>query len=277
MGARRLYGLDALRGIAAFVVALHHLSIQAGQGGIPILPFLAVDFFFVISGFVMARTYEARLQSGALSTVAFVGVRYRRLFLPLAIGTTFGLLWTLSANRPSVQMAEAYMLALAFLPAFWLPRAFVFNTPAWSLFLEIVSNALHGAIFAKLSDRATAALLCINALAFAAMLSIGLGYWGEGLWQILSCLPRELAFYLGGILLFRTWGDAPFTGIKGRWALWIGAVSYPLYATHVPVMHLAGMAGMSPLSAFTSALLVAVAITLLGDLMKRTRPVPVAA
>ncbi|RWH17217.1 acyltransferase family protein, partial [Mesorhizobium sp.] len=84
MGGARLYGLDALRGVAALAVALHHFAHAYHLPPLPINPFLAVDLFFILSGFVMARTYEGRLRNG-LTTVRFIGLRYRRLFMPLAI------------------------------------------------------------------------------------------------------------------------------------------------------------------------------------------------
>ncbi|RWD64150.1 MAG: acyltransferase, partial [Mesorhizobium sp.] len=72
----RLYGLDALRGVAAVAVALQHLMRIYHLPEAPLNPFLAVDLFFILSGFVMARTYEDRLRRG-LSAVGFIGLRYR--------------------------------------------------------------------------------------------------------------------------------------------------------------------------------------------------------
>ena len=53
--------LDFLRGVAAIAVFMHHWGIWSsanlfGQG------FFAVDFFFVLSGFVIAYAYDSRLQ-----------------------------------------------------------------------------------------------------------------------------------------------------------------------------------------------------------------------
>src|SRR5690348_12833235 len=96
---KRLNGLDALRGVAALVVAFHHLSVISVSRGLGELPFLAVDLFFVISGFVMARTYEERLQT-TLSTPRFILLRYKRLWLPLAIGTMLGMIALKVAHFP---------------------------------------------------------------------------------------------------------------------------------------------------------------------------------
>lgn len=309
---KRLHGLDALRGIASLVVAFHHLAIIAGRPGIPLLPFFAVDLFFVLSGFVMARTYEARLGNG-LSVTGFVGLRYRRLFLPVAIGTTLGLGWRLATGTPpTADLAAAFALALAFLPAFWLANAFLFNVPAWSLFLEVAANGLHGLIFARLSAGGLRFAWAACALVFVGLLGIDLGRWGAGIGPIMSCFPRELACYLAGILIFRTWGDAPLGNratfaaiglVAGLSALVdrplviaattlvaapllmrasltlrggpataaLGALSFPLYAVHVPVMHLCGLVHLPPAAALAAAVAGAAAIALTVERVRLRR------
>lgn len=266
---RRIYELDAIRGIAAMVVAFHHLlAIYAGRG-IPLLPALAVDTFFALSGFVMARTYEPRLAAGALTTLGFLIIRARRLFPSLAIGTTIGLAWlTLTGHNG---LGAAYGMALAFLPAFWLAKAFPFNVPAWSLFLEIIANALHGAVFAHRSSRSLAFMLCGLALLAAALLAGDLGQWQNGTLAIVSCLPRELVFYLAGILAFRRYGDRWFSFNRNRVAEWLGALSYPLYATHAPVIHIAAMLRLPAPAAIAAAMLVAVMLALTVERLRLRR------
>ena len=63
----RLGGLDQLRGVAALLVLGYHIWTEFNVGPIFRRSYLAVDFFFMLSGFVMARTYEGKLRSGALS------------------------------------------------------------------------------------------------------------------------------------------------------------------------------------------------------------------
>lgn len=116
MGRGRLYGLDVLRGVAAFAVAAHHMSRTYGLPQIPVNPQIAVDLFFILSGLVMTRTYENSLRND-LTTLRFIGLRYRRLFLPLAVGSTIGALLVAAAFGPSGQLLTLYVLALCFLPA----------------------------------------------------------------------------------------------------------------------------------------------------------------
>jgi peptidoglycan/LPS O-acetylase OafA/YrhL len=252
---KRLHGLDAMRGFAALLVAFHHLSFLSGHGGLGDLPLFAVDLFFALSGFVMARTYEARLRAGSLTATSFVALRYRRLWLPLAIGSTISVAVGTQTGMPlSASTVAAYALILAFLPAPWLYNAFIINVPAWSLFLEIIANACHGRFFARIGVRPVAAMTLASAFLTVVLLGFGYARWGPSALSILSCLPRELTFYLSGILIFRRYGDAPFQFATGQWAVWFGALSYPLYATHVPVMGLALWLGAPPAGALAAAL-----------------------
>ncbi|SFO54999.1 Peptidoglycan/LPS O-acetylase OafA/YrhL, contains acyltransferase and SGNH-hydrolase domains [Mesorhizobium sp. NFR06] len=304
--AGRLYGLDALRGVAALAVATFHLAETYHLPAVPIGYSVAVDLFFILSGFVMTRTYEDRLRDG-LTTLGFIGLRYRRLFLPLAIGSTIGLAVTAAMLGPSIPMTAAYLLILLFLPAGG-PHAFALNVPAWSVFVEIVANALHGAIFARLSN---ARLLVLTGLCgvLAAGAAEGHMYWGADIVSILWLIPRELTCYLVGIWMFRRYGDAPLghhpiaavvalvilLGIaltnavfeiaalaacpfivraslslpRTQWAAWAGALSYPLYATHFPVILVSFWTGLHPAAGAALVATVAIAVTLAFEIRRR--------
>lgn len=306
----RLYGLDALRGVAALVVAYHHLGALYGLGETPFSAQLAVDLFFILSGFVMARTYEPRMHKG-LTAGRFIALRYRRLFLPLAIGSTIGFVWAVLYNGFSLHILFAYGLILAFLPAWWLPIAFIINGPAWSLFLEILSNALHGALFGKLSSRMLVGLWLVCTAIFVVLELNGLEF-GYRIENVLWLIPRALSCYLAGILICRTFGDKPLwsrprlaigvfvaclalalvgSGVEilivvvafplivraslaledAPWAGWAGALSYPLYATHVPVQFLSHYAGLHWLWAAAMCLAVATLVTVAFELRRDQR------
>lgn len=298
----RLYGLDLLRGIAAFAVAVHHLAGVYGLAPPPLLPALAVDLFFILSGFVMTRTYEERLR-GAPSTPSFMLLRWRRLFLPAAVGASIGLAWAVLRFGLTPDLGAAFVLSLAFLPAIWLADCFILNGPAWSLFLEIGANALHSSLFARMSTRMLAGLWLISTAAFSVMFLMGLSKWGPGIGAVMSLAPRAVACYLTGILTFRLFGDAPLGNrpylailafiaclviaplnpflelaatiiaapliVRGSIALgrsqlpiWFGALSYPLYAVHQPTMRLAYILGWPPLVALSLALIIAATLAL---------------
>ena len=165
----RLEGLEGLRGVAALAVVVYH-----GQSllGTPILPYgyLAVDFFFLLSGFVMARAYQDRLNAGmALGT--FVSARARRLFPMILAGVVLGGLARWWTGRVSVGgLFEAVPLQLALMPVPDLTRPaenlWVLDPSEWSLFWEACANLALFACLARWSDRRLR-VLCI--LSFAGL------------------------------------------------------------------------------------------------------------
>mgnify|MGYP000212266675 CR=1 FL=1 len=201
---QRLPGLDALRGLAAVVVVAFHL-------GLPIAgAHLAVDFFFMLSGFVMARTYEARLREGSLGAGRFFVQRYRRLWGWMALGTALGVLAALHRYGASVELGLSAVLMLAMVPALNVASApYFLNMPLWSIVYELVANAAHGVRLARMGNRALAlvALACALGLGWAiAVAGFPRGGFPEYHWLVL--LRVGLAYVLG-ILLWRLWGDRP--------------------------------------------------------------------
>jgi len=199
---QRLPGLDALRGLAAIVVVLFHL-------GLPIAgAHLAVDFFFMLSGFVMARTYEAQLRKGTLGAWRFLARRYRRLWGWMALGTALGVLAALDRYGASAELGLSAVLMLAMVPALNVASApYFLNMPLWSIVYELVANAAHGARLARMGNGALAlvALACALGLGWAiAVAGFPRGGYAEYHWLVL--LRVGLAYVLG-ILAWRLWGD----------------------------------------------------------------------
>ncbi|HKX80240.1 MAG TPA: acyltransferase [Novosphingobium sp.] len=205
----RLHGLDGLRGVAALMVFAHHLR---GFGlPMPITTFyLGVDIFFALSGFVMARTYEDRLRSG-IGTARFTIMRYRRLWLPATIGSAIGFAICVWKFGLSAELVAALAAILLFLPAPWLSRgAYAINIPIWTLFIELFCNVVHAAILARASTRTLLALLGLCGVGFAMLVLCHLDMLkGITATSTLLAIPRGLASYLIGILIFRIWREAP--------------------------------------------------------------------
>ena len=145
MNTTRLHGLDALRGMAALIVICYHIGQAVGWRWFFPRGYLAVDFFFLLSGFVMARTYGDRLKLG-LSTPDFMAMRLKKLWPIAAIGSAIGLL---TFHGPW----QAAVAGFLFLPWLGSATAFTLNTPIWSLHFELVANALHKLIERHLLDR----------------------------------------------------------------------------------------------------------------------------
>jgi peptidoglycan/LPS O-acetylase OafA/YrhL len=164
---RRFAFLDGIRGIAAIFVLTRHTQ---QYWGIELFrSYLAVDLFFILSGFVIGYAYDGRIQSGSLSIGRFLATRIIRLypvyFLALLIGS-LGLIDT-ALLQYHFTSDEAYsgvsslLLALFVLPSHAKddPSLFPVNGPAWSLFFELVVNAIYVTLRPALTDLALVLIL----------------------------------------------------------------------------------------------------------------------
>jgi peptidoglycan/LPS O-acetylase OafA/YrhL len=158
----RFVVLDGCRGLAALSVVLYHAGTARGLPWLGGRAYLAVDFFFVLSGFVLAHAYEPRLRVRSLSPLEFYGIRFRRLWPMAIIGTLLGV--ALLGSR-----SWSTLLALVF-AALLLPdlqpgaSAFPLNPPQWSIFLEIAANYLYALIAPRLMRRVLLSAVGVSAL-----------------------------------------------------------------------------------------------------------------
>jgi peptidoglycan/LPS O-acetylase OafA/YrhL len=287
--AHQFATLDGLRGVAALTVMTRHFF---EIGGID-LPhtYLAVDFFFVLSGFVLAHAYEDRLLAGMTPT-QFLEVRLVRLFPLYFVGTFIAIV---SATAGSLFGGHAWanttwldvLSALTFLPdASSAPLIYPLDFPAWSLFFELTANVAFAIAIYSFTKRR---LLLIALLSLAIIVifygRVNIG-WG---WpNFLGGFPRVSFGFFVGVLTYRIWRSAKWRPSLPRWAayglaiallfilapfpwgeafdflallmfplivyfgasrepssyvrplcLWLGAISYALYITHVPLLHAA--------------------------------------
>lgn len=284
----RMPGIEALRGIAALCVVLLHL--QATFGGHPKVfgkGYLGVDFFLMLSGYLMARGQEAKF-AGGQSPWRFMAARYRRLWPMMALG---GLLGAPTLFMRTDGIAQFVALAgpnLMLLPVAFQREAFPLNIPAWTIFYELVANALHALLFWRFGARALglaiAGLIAVMAWVGMTHDSFDVGARPE---NFALGLPRIALAYLIGMALQRWWRDVPPLPVPplialaampvlcvGQWLLaapgdssgWIfdmlfvliacplmiaggvrltgrwrlaelsGALSFPLFAVHMPIM-----------------------------------------
>jgi peptidoglycan/LPS O-acetylase OafA/YrhL len=214
--------LDGLRGVAALCVVMFHIA-ELVTPDTDHNPFrhthLAVDFFFVLSGFVISHAYGDRLrrrpsEAGHLDFRDFVITRLIRLH-PLAIfGMILGLAnylfdpFVAGAKASAGLIATAFMLGMLVLPQPVLPNRFGdthgLNSPAWSLFQEYIGSFLYGLVGYRASNRALA-VFC--ALSGAAMLATSLHFNGLSVgwdWErFWAAFVRLLYPFAAGVLLHR--------------------------------------------------------------------------
>ncbi|HVR91811.1 MAG TPA: acyltransferase family protein [Novosphingobium sp.] len=222
--ADRLHGLDALRGIAALcVVGLHTGAVF---GGFPYFAkgYLAVDFFLMLSGFMMARVTEPRLAAG-LDPLRFMQGRYRRFWPIVALGSVIGIpyLWVRAGGAwdPFLPALIANFLLLPWPVANLL---FALNIPVWTIFFELVANAVHVLALHRVRTR-TIAVLALIALALTIYVAMRFGSLDVGARPatFLGGFPRIFLAYLIGILLWRTRGDTALSFIPG----WLAMTALP--------------------------------------------------
>ena len=147
MTGRRYWTLDAMRGVAALAVFCLHAGALINPVRLP-HAYLAVDLFFLLSGFVIDHAYRDRLASG-MSVRAFVVARYVRLYplylVGMAVGASAAMVAMLAGR--GVLSGTGYGIALVsgllMLPSpTWPGDASLvpFNYPGWSLLFEMAIN-----------------------------------------------------------------------------------------------------------------------------------------
>ncbi|WP_158930079.1 acyltransferase [Acidisphaera sp. S103] len=221
--AHRFAVLDGLRGVAALVVLTLHL---VQQHDLTALPFagLAVDFFYLLSGFVVSFAYERRLQSGSMDLASFARIRITRLYPLILLGTAMGIALALLAATVKLdvtyeQIALSGTLALLLLPSYVFPQwetAYPFNMASWSLAFELFVNAVYGVIAPHLTSRRLMILTACSAvvLAWVAFMNHGI-YGGNNQGNFAYGFGRVMFPFFAGVLLYRC-------RISQHFASWIG-------------------------------------------------------
>lgn len=240
--------LDGLRGVAALMVLVYHIfegfafaeSVNgAGSGLITTLNHghIAVDFFFILSGFVVSYAYDDRW--GKMSLGAFFKRRLIRLHPMLVMGALIGVAafafvgfqkWD-GAASPGMWVFAAFLLTIFMVPA--LPGAayevrgngemFPLNGPSWSLFFEYVGNIFYALFIRRFSTKMLAAFVVvlgvIHAWFFVGNVSgydcVGVG-WTIDKVNFWGGLVRMLFPFTMGMLVARTFKPREIGG-----AFWI--------------------------------------------------------
>jgi peptidoglycan/LPS O-acetylase OafA/YrhL len=203
--------LDGLRGVAALLVVTRHVGAFFPARMFP-ESFLAVDLFFLLSGFVIAYAYEARLLAG-MSLRAFMKTRLIRLYPLYLLGVGVGIAARLYGGLTDddhgmdwVSLGQAVAIGLSMLPAApFLPLGgAALDGPTWTLAPELAANLIYARTVRRLSKPT---LMAITALSGAGLVVCEQVYGTlDGGWN-LSALPLLAArlgfsFFLG-VTVFR--------------------------------------------------------------------------
>jgi peptidoglycan/LPS O-acetylase OafA/YrhL len=217
--------LDGLRGVAALLVVLFHLlePYAHGDATAQIINhgYLAVDFFFLLSGFVIAYAYDDRW--GSMTLGGFLKRRLIRLQPMVVLGSLigaalFGLqaspVFAKVAGTTVAQLITVMLLGMVMIP---LPKSadirgwdeiYPLNGPQWSLFYEYLANLLYAIGLRRLSTRALAVLVALAAAALVHLAATGprgdlIGGWALDAGGIRIGLTRVMFPFLAGVLMKR--------------------------------------------------------------------------
>lgn len=208
--------LDGLRGVAAIAVVIFHfmeIAVPDYNDSFIAHAYLAVDFFFCLSGFVIAYAYDQKLVK--IGVVNFLKLRLIRLHPLVIIGSVIGLLAFIfdpfsnlylkyTGNLLAMFIASCLMIPYPVVPERYF-NLFHLNPPSWSLFWEYIANICYALFLVKISNKILWALTAIGAvgLIYEAHQSgnLGVGWGGD---NISGGGVRVFYSFLAGILVYRS-------------------------------------------------------------------------
>lgn len=228
--------LDGLRGVAAIMVvwfhifeayATSHLDQQINHG------YLAVDFFFILSGFVIGYAYDDRWNK--MKTGDFLKRRLIRLHPMVVIGAIIGGIMFYTQGCSVWDVSEVTILALfvaTFINALLIPATpgievrglgemYPLNGPSWSLFFEYIGNILYALFIRKFSTKVLALIVILAGCGLASFAIFGpygdicAGFQLTGT-EFTAGFLRLMFSFSAGLLLFRL-----FKPMKVKGAFWI--------------------------------------------------------
>jgi len=214
--------LDGLRGIAAIIVVTFHLAEPLSTSNLDKFVnhgYLAVDFFFLLSGFVIGYAYDDRWNKMTIGS--FFKRRIERLQPMVVLGMTLGAvgfyftdstLWPLIDTVPVWKMMLVMLIGYTILPVplsldirGW-EEMHPLNSVGWSLFFEYIANILYAIWIRKFSKTALSILVLISAVALAHLAVTNgdvSGGWTLNVQQVRIGFTRVMFPFFAGLLLSR--------------------------------------------------------------------------
>ncbi len=208
--------LDGLRGTAAILVVIFHLfeAYYPVPANHPMHHgYLAVDFFYLLSGFVVGYAYDDRW--GRMNILDFFKIRLIRLHPLVILGAVIGAIgfWLDPYTNGFQAAGWMKLIGVTLLSFTLLPTPDIrgwgethsLNGPAWSLFQEYLANLIYALFGRKMSNVILTGLVIISAIAltFAAVHhgDVGTGWSYDTFW---IAFARMMYPFFAGLLLFRT-------------------------------------------------------------------------
>lgn len=308
--------LDGLRGVAAVLVIMYHFGEVFATTPVDQMMnhgYLAVDFFFVLSGFVLGYAYDGRWAKG-MTAGRFMLRRVVRLHPMVILAVLFGAVtWLIqgSVRWDGTPVSFGHLLTALLLGLLLIPVApgtetdlrgygemFPLNGPIWSLFFEYIGSIMYALFLHRLPLRVLRVFMVLSGAGLAACAlgnmsggySLGVGYSIAG-WGWLGGFLRLSFSFSAGLVISRTFRPrhirgafwicsaliaavlaCPYIGseisvlngiydsvitlllfpaivyigacgtttdaFSARVCNFLGAISYPVYIIHYPIMYL---------------------------------------
>ncbi len=238
--------LDGLRGVAALMVIWYHVFegfAFASNSAIETLNhgYLAVDFFFILSGFVIGYAYDDRWGK-SLTMKDFFKRRLIRLHPMVIMGAVLGAITFCiqgSVQWDGTHVAISMIMLSLLCTIFFIPampgvgyevrgngEMFPLNGPCWSLFFEYIGNILYALFIRRLSNKALTVFVVLLGVALAAFAvfnvstygNIGVGWTLDGVNFLGGSLRMLFPFSLG-MLMSRNFKPMKVKGAFGICAI----------------------------------------------------------
>jgi peptidoglycan/LPS O-acetylase OafA/YrhL len=208
--------LDGLRGTAAVLVVMFHL-LEAYFPVYKNLPihhgYLAVDFFFLLSGFVVGYAYDDRWPK--MSLKEFFKIRLIRLQPLVVLGAIIGAIgfYFDPYTNGMQQVGFLKLMLVMFLGAAMLPapdlrgwnETHSLNGPCWSLLQEYIANIMYALFGRKMTKPVLWIIVILSAAALTAFAvwhkDVASGWAYDQFWHAAT---RMMFPFFAGLLLFRT-------------------------------------------------------------------------
>jgi peptidoglycan/LPS O-acetylase OafA/YrhL len=218
------FALESLRGIAALIVVCFHArwtnpitTLEFVQNG-PLM----VDFFFVLSGFVIYHSYGDRLKSGS-DVARFTWLRLGRLY-PLHLACLLVFLafeigkWPLDQPAFITNNKFALVSNLLLIHALGVQKKLTFNYPSWSVSAEFYTYLLFALLRLLLPSRRSFVLVAIGVVAISAATLLAVGKFrlmdAAQDWGLIRCTGE---FFLG-ILTYHA-----YSALRTRLPAWVAS------------------------------------------------------
>ena len=223
---KHFYTLDAMRGIAAIAVVIHHFT-QFTQYPLFKNGVLAVDIFFILSGFVLTYSYKATLDSG-MPPSDYILRRLIRLYPMFLLGLILGTITFYYYSKGHSTYTTGDTILSVICNAFFIPYindgqifhenngvthapVFPTNDPLWSLCFEMIASVAF-IVVAKLKLQTLLKIVCFSFLTLLVLgvvansliehklgLYVAMGWGSENIW---GGFPRVIYGFTFGIILY---------------------------------------------------------------------------